>query len=285
MPDPPAVVDFEDENVQNGAKALEYSRTLVMPFNKTDIAFWFTQIENEMFTCEIKSQWMKRVVLVKNLPPEVQNDVKSLLVLKQSEAPPDIYKQVKKELLRIHAPKEEDKYKKALGRVLTGLPSQLGQQLINDICDKSQKLSCGCCAKAVFTLWGLQLPLNVRAQVANMPFNANTYHEVFQAADKVYLSTKVTDVSAGVAAINDLSGSAGGVAEVAAVKKPSKGKPPGKGNKGNKGKPSAPPNCCANHKKWQADAWFCLEPLTCPMVSKVSAKPTTPATKPAKENK
>ena len=118
-----------------------------------------------------------------------------------------------------------------------------------------------------------------------MPFNANTYHRVFQAADKVYLSTKVTDVSAGVAAINDLSGSAGGVAEVAAVKKPSKGKPPGKGNKGNKGKPSAPPNCCANHKKWQADAWFCLEPLTCPMVSKVSAKPTTPATKPAKENK
>ena len=109
------VIDFEDENAANGDKALEYSRTLIMPFNKSDIAFWFTQIENEMFTCTIKSQWMKRVVLVKNLPPEVQNDVKSLLVLKQSEAPADIYKQVKTELLRIYAPKEEDKYKKALG--------------------------------------------------------------------------------------------------------------------------------------------------------------------------
>ena len=121
MPDD--AVDFEDENAQDGDKALEYSRTLVMPFSKDDIAFWFTQIENEMLTCTIKSQWMKRVVLVKNLPPEVQADVKALLRLKKTEAPTDIYKQVKMELLRLHAPKCEDNFKKALGRVLTGLPS------------------------------------------------------------------------------------------------------------------------------------------------------------------
>ena len=30
MPDPPAVVDFEDENAQNGAKALEFTRTLTL---------------------------------------------------------------------------------------------------------------------------------------------------------------------------------------------------------------------------------------------------------------
>ena len=100
MPDQaaaPAVVDFEDENTEDGEKALEYSRTLKMEFNQSDIAFWFTQIENEMFTCTIKSQWMKRVVLVKNLPPKVQCDVKSLLVLKQTEAPDNIYKQIKTE--------------------------------------------------------------------------------------------------------------------------------------------------------------------------------------------
>ena len=121
-----------------------------------------------------------------------------------------------------------------------------------------------------------------------MTFNATTYHEVFQAADKIYLSTKITDVSAGVAAINDLSGSAAGAtAEVSAVKKPSRGGKPFRGGRGGgRGgkKPQSPSNLCDNHKKWQSDAWFCLEPLTCPMVSKVSAKPS-PTPKPTKENK
>ena len=57
-------VDFEDENGQNGAKALEYSRSLKLEYNPDEVEFWFTQIENEMYTCEIKSQWMKRSILV-----------------------------------------------------------------------------------------------------------------------------------------------------------------------------------------------------------------------------
>ena len=52
MPDPPRQVDFEDENGQDGAKAMEYSRTLVMEFNPSEVEFWFMQIENEMYTCE-----------------------------------------------------------------------------------------------------------------------------------------------------------------------------------------------------------------------------------------
>jgi len=133
-------VDFEDENARDGDKAIEYSRSLKIDLDPGEIEFWFTQIENEMFTCGIKSQWMKRCVLVKNLPAKLQSDVKSLLVLKQSAAPVDIYKKVKAELLRIHAPKEEETYKKALTRVLVGLPSQLGQVLISDICTKPVKL-------------------------------------------------------------------------------------------------------------------------------------------------
>ena len=93
MPDDDNVtVDFEDENGKDGEKAIEYSRTLKIDMDQTEIEFWFTQIENEMFTCGIKSQWMKRCVLVKNLPAKVQADVKSLLLLKQSAAPVDIYK-------------------------------------------------------------------------------------------------------------------------------------------------------------------------------------------------
>ena len=263
--DPPVVVDFEDENGQDGEKALDYSRTLTMPFCQEDITFWFTQLENEMFTCTIRSQWMKRVVLVKNLPPKVQMDVKSLLVLKQSEAPADIYKKVKTELLRLYAPKQEENFKKALGRVMTGLPSQLGQVLINDICDKPVKLQGCCCAKAVYTLWALQLPLSVRSQIATKKFDYSTYSEVFQAADTIYLSTKSTDLSASVAAIAVTAKDE--VPEVAAFK-PKKNK-----NKKDKKPKEVSENCCDNHKKWADKAWFCLDPTKCPMKDKNVPRP------------
>ena len=134
MPDDDAVqIDFEDENAKDGDKALDYTRTLKLEYNASEVEFWFTQLENEMYTCEVKSQWLKRCVLVKNLPAKIQNDVKALLILPKSAAPTDLYKRIKTEILRIHAPKKEDTFKKALSRVLVGLPSQLGQDLINDM--------------------------------------------------------------------------------------------------------------------------------------------------------
>ena len=301
-----AAVDFQDENGKDGAKAIEFTRTLKVEYDPTEVDFWFIQIENEMYTCEVKSQWLKRCVLVKNLPPKVQADVKQWLLVKQSDAPADIYKQIKQEVLRLHAPKEEETYKKALSRVLTGLPSQLGQQLLHDVCTKTQKLSCGCCAKAVRTLWSLQLPVEVRSHISGMDFNVNTYRGVFEAADKVYLSTKHTDVSAGVAAVklaaNPESGadSAQPGAQVAAVKpargrnKPNRGRGRGARQSGtgrgggssssNTGASSSgsgrgprhhsspPSSCCDNHYRWGSDSWFCLEPLSCPWKDKVSAK-------------
>ena len=106
MPDDNEVeVDFEDENGADDDKALEFSRSLKLEYDPLEVAFYFIQLENEMFTCGVKSQWLKRSILVKNLPPKIQADVKSLLILKKSEAPTDLYKQIKTEILRIHAPK------------------------------------------------------------------------------------------------------------------------------------------------------------------------------------
>ena len=287
MPD--EAVDFEDENAQDGDKAIEYSRTLKMDYNQDSIEFWFTQLENEMFTCGIKSQWMKRCILVKNLPPQVQSDVMSLLILKKSEAPDDIYKQVKLELLRIHAPKQEDNFKKALQRVLVGLPSQLGQTLIADICDKPKKLEGCCCAKAVYSLWCLQLPLTVRTHVSTMPFNSATYRDVFKQADTIFLSTKVTEVSPAVAAVSGphpvdkpqvaatQSGKGGGGGN-------NKGQGKNNKNKNNRGSGSGKSrirhasnpseSCCDNHYRWSSDAWFCLDPTSCPMADKCKPRPT-----------
>ena len=304
MPDPavPAVVDFEDENEQDGEKALEYSRTLSMEYNPDEVEFWFTQLENEMYTCTIKSQWMKRVVLVKNLPPKIQADVKSLLILKQTQAPANIYKLVKTEILRLHAPKEEDTFKKALSRVLTGLPSQLGEQLVTDICKQPVKMSCGCCCRSVFTLWTLQLPLAVRSQISTMAFNAQTYKQVFQDADTIYLATKHTEVSASVAAVAAAkSPGSGQDDQVAAVRFSRRGGSNGRGggrggnssarggrNNSNGGGASQgqtsqdrgprhasqpPSQSCDNHWRFGDQSWFCLKPDTCPWAQKIVEKP------------
>ena len=146
----------------------------------------------------------------------------------------------------------------------------------------------------------------MRAHISNSVFDANTYKKVFEEADKVYLSTKTTEVSAGVAAVSlgaQKAGDEGGA--VAAVKKNNKPFRNNRNNKGNgqsngsgqsnnsgsnknqnsqtsgtrtggRGKrhsSNPPSSCCDNHYRWGADSWFCLEPLSCPWVSKVSAKP------------
>ena len=294
----PDAVDFEDENGQDEATAVQNTRTLVMEFN-TDVEFWFIQLENEMYQCGVKSQWLKRCVLVKNLPAKIQADVKSLLLIKQSAAPPDLYKQIKEEILRIHAPAKEDNFKKALSRVLVGLPSQLGEILINDICTKTPKLTGCCCDKAVYTLWCLQLPLHVKGHVATMDFNGATYKEVFKSADKIFLSSKTPDISAGVAAVSVTASQANPdqAAQVAATtaKPPKKNKnknnkgsggsgggggngSQGQGNKnqnsrGRRHSSGPPSSCCDNHYRWGADSWFCLEPHSCPWKDKCKPRP------------
>ena len=149
-----------------------------------------------MVMAAIKSQWLKKTVLQRNLPIKQKEDVKALLTLTQTEAGEDIYLKIKTELVRIYAPKAKDSYCKALTRTMVGLPSQLGNQIVDDVCKKANKLQGCCCASAVEALWQLQLPISVRAHVSNMDFNHSTFKAVFEAADKVFLSAKQVSVAA-----------------------------------------------------------------------------------------
>ena len=197
-PPPPAAMaeDFETENGQDGAKASELGRQIKVEFSASDIKFWFAELEAEMVMASIKSQWLKKTVLQRNLPTKQKEDVKALLTLTQTQAGDDIYLKLKTELIRIYAPKAKDSYCKALTRTMVGLPSQLGNQIVDDVCKKADKLNGCCCSAAVEALWQLQLPVGVRAHVSNMEFSHTSYKQVFEAADKVYLSSKQVSVAA-----------------------------------------------------------------------------------------
>ena len=179
VPAPPVI--YDRANTKDGDKAQDQARSIRLEFEPNDIKFWFSQLEGEMLLASVGSQWLKKTILQRNLPNKQKEDVKSYLMLDQEEAGDTIYKDIKDNLIRIYAPKPSVSYQKALQRTMTGLPSQLGYQIIDDICKKVKKLEGCCCAGAAQALWTLQIPVNVRAHVSNMEFTVATYKSVFEA--------------------------------------------------------------------------------------------------------
>ena len=149
-----------------------------------------------MLLAGIGTQWLKKTVLQRNLPVKQKEDVKGFLTLPKTSAGAHIYLDAKLELIRIYAPKPMESYKRALTRTMVGLPSQLGHQLVNDVCKKPVKMVGCCCPPHVQALWSLQLPVNVRAHISNREFTGDTYKSVFEAADQCFLSAKQISVAA-----------------------------------------------------------------------------------------
>ena len=297
-------VDYDLQDTADSARAVESSGRVILQINLEDITFWFSELESEMLLAGVGSQWLKLSVLRKNLPVKQREDVKSLLRLKKSEAGRTPYYDVKMTLINLYELKPKDTFKKALGRVLTGLPSQLGKQIVDDICDRHPKLQGCCCAKAAHALWTNQLPTNINQHISNMDFNAATYLNVFTAADRVFLSSRnVTSVAALTSQPNpgySLTANADSplntgfsetpqVAAVTQKKKPKNKKNKNnqnqnsnsqgeqsnnqKGRKGPRHSSNPPHTCCDAHFVHGAGAWFCQAPDRCPWKDKITQKP------------
>ena len=296
-------VDFDAEDKNDGDKAQDQARQIKIEFSPNDVKFWFAQLEDEMLMASIGSQWLKKSVLQRNLPIKQKEDVKGYLTLTRTEAGQHIYLDIKRELIRIYAPKPSDSYRKALTRTMVGLPSQLGYQIVDDVCRKPQKLVGCCCAGAALAIWTLQLPVNVRAHISNRTFDSTTYKQVFEEADQVFQASKqVTVAAVGVALDETLPAfSEQNQPQVAAVAGPGRGGRGGGNNRGNRGgrggknkgnrgggqsqgqnqsrgpKHSSVPDSqadkmCDRHYRHADAAWYCLAPSTCPWANRVTPK-------------
>ena len=141
-----AMVNFDMEDKDEGEKSQDLARHIKVDFDVNDIKFWFSQLEDEMELASIGKQWLKKTVLQRILPVKQKEDVKSFLTLQKAYAGDHIYHDIKTALIRTYALKPQDSYRRALTRTMVGLPSQLGYQIVDDVCKKPSKMDGCCCA-------------------------------------------------------------------------------------------------------------------------------------------
>ena len=172
---------------------------------------------------------------------------------------------------------------------MTGTPSQLGRQILDDICPSVTPLV-GChCADIVLGIWRRSLPQSVRNAVADMEFDSATWRQVFDRADNVWQSNSA---SSSVVAALEKAAATNKPAEVAAAS--ARSRPPKKNNKnnkpnnsgnnsnqGNQGKANRgprhpdlpPPGSCGLHWKFGKGAWTCADRHNCPWRDYESPRP------------
>ena len=169
---------------------------------------------------------------------------------------------------------------------MSGIPSQLGKLILDDICTKSKKLDNCCCQ---YTVWGLfreKIPVTIRNHIAQLEFNKDTFTQIFDIADQVYASNQV-----GEPAVAAVKVSSDETQEVAAINKNKGRNSSGKNQNQNQrnqnqnknqnqsqSKPSrhatakgADDKLCKIHFKFGVNATFCASPWKCPMKDTLSA--------------
>ena len=288
----PDIVNFEDENGEDDASALQNACRNLERFNwdPNNLKFTFQKLEIKMSAVGVKKQYTKFQVLSTVIPKEVEDEVQSLLTCQEAEFPnKDAYKLLKKEVMRIFGPRPEEAIERALGRVLTGKPSQLARALVNDL--SKCKMACQCCPDWILALWKRQLPGNVRAGIAHCTFNKDTFDSVVQLADDIYSSSRPTPsvaaVSRQTSALDETQpGLQYPVPEVNAIRGGGRGRGRGRGGRGGRGRgasqgqtggadkphkgtkhpdlPEGEWRGCGMHFRWGRGAFFCSAPATCP---------------------
>ena len=297
MPD--AIVPFETENGEDEAGALrEACRSLdKLEWDDTNLPWFFNRMETRMSVAGVKKNFTKFQVLSEVIPKRVQDEVMQLLMMTETEFPNhDAYKQLKTEIFRIFGPRLEAGMERALGRVLTGKPSQLARALVNDMC--KSKLNCQCCPANVGAMWKRQLSSAVRAGIAHTEFNKDNFNAVVQLADDIHSNTSSTPSVASVSGhpASNLDQTLPAIPyattpEVAAINRGrGRGRNRGRGgpNRGRGGHqqqqqtqqqqqganrhkgtkhpdlPAGEWSGCQMHFKWGKGAHFCSEPGSCP---------------------
>ena len=149
---------FADENGTDPEDVYAKADTIRVPYDKNDPVYWFRRLEIQMQIREVNSQFWKRVVLEANLPPEVNETIKDLLIKEKVDSA-TVYSDCKARILKLFGPKPEEDFTLALEMPMEGLPSQVARRVKGLICKRN--FDC-CCPAVVGKIWRDKLPQDVR---------------------------------------------------------------------------------------------------------------------------
>ena len=296
------MVNYDQENAEDAEGAINNARDVKLPFNKASIELWFSLIESKMQFAGLHKQWSKRQVLIQLIPPEHHNDFKKYLIMQETAAGATAYYDLKKAILKRFGPKKAEGFDKAITRVMTGTPSQLGNQILSDICPSPTPLQNCHCADIVLGIWRRSLPSVVRNAIADMDFEAATFEAVFDKADAVWASNAANSTvvatmeakEAGATAVAAVSGRGGGRGGNRGGRGGRGGNSSGTGRGGGQNRnqgnnqgsgasgrsrgprhPDNPPsNACGVHWKFGKGAWHCADRHNCPWRDFENPKPS-----------
>ena len=292
---------FETDNTADADNVMAKMAGLQLEFDPQDLEFWFGQLEMHMTTAGVGQQWTKRLILDRNLPKYVKDEIKDILRKTQAKAGNTPYKDLKDRVLLHFGISDEDLFEKASALTLTGKPSALAKQLADLLCTCEKPLDEGCCAVPTVTgLWKRQLPVLVKTAVAGKSL-AKDWGEVLRIADAV--STSMTPspatgntTTAAVAVVTTTKPAEGAAStDVAAVaagrgrgrggrQQYQRGRGRGRGATANATRanrdtttgrgprhPDGPPeSACDMHWKWGRSAHHCSNWEQCPWKDQVS---------------
>ena len=293
--------EFDMEDKADGPKAQSDTSNLKLDFDRSDVEFWFQQLEMHLSTAAVNAQWTKRLLLHKLLPSDVVAEVKDLLRKGKAAAGTTPYKDLKDRIMETFGKKEEDAFAEAESLMLVGKPSQLLNKLINVICKNHPDLE-GCCAAGQISgMWRRRLPPDVKSRIAGCSIVGKVAMKAtMQTADAVFATLQSRTPT--VAAVTPASGNYGAAAynpaldasadapalQIAAYgnsrgqpqrrgggrgRPPQSNRPQGQG-RGNPHPDGPPPTACNLHWKYGRGAFKCRKEETCPWAHYAPKKPT-----------
>ena len=302
---------FEDASYPDDDEA--WKKELKLKFDKSDVKYWFNSVENQMRKYGINSQWSKKDAITLVLPEDVVEECKPILRLDQTEAGEHIYRDLKKEILKLYSPKDEDAYLQAAALKLDGKPSALGKKLIHKLCPGAKPFENCHCARIVYGMWVSKLSPAIKVQITDIKFDKDTYNQVFDKADKAFDSLGGNSTPAVVAAMSEPSPDSTGpsqseVTQTSAVSNRGRGRGAFRGARGGRGRgtyrggqnnqnqnrqtqnqnqpssqkphqkgqrhPDGPPDsACSRHWAAGRGATYCTDPLNCGWASIIAPRP------------
>ena len=133
------MVKFEDEDEKDATGAYGKAAAIKLTYTPNDLKFWFSQVERMMKFSEVKAQFTKLQVLTSLLPRDFLEEVKSEVSVDEDEATATCYKDVKKRVMELFGPQEDEDYYKACNLILVTTPSALCRKIIALLCEHRTK--------------------------------------------------------------------------------------------------------------------------------------------------